>query len=146
MWSRTSSRAKTILVAHFWEHSNHFLSITAQGLQPLMKHMRLAARKIKCRKYPGCMVSAIQFPSCKSEEQRHSVGVAHSHIRRVLVSSVRTISMESALPPAQKKSRDQLCPTPTPLTLGKLLMRARSWSLLSGRPTCTVVLHAKYPA
>ena len=68
-----------------------------------------------------------------------------THNAFVSVSSVRTMSIDSVVSPAQKNCLTQLCPTPTPRTFGNALMRSSNCSLVDGLPTWTALSHAKYP-
>ena len=65
-----------------------------------------------------------------------------THSDFVSVSSVRTMSIDSVVLPAQKNCLTQLCPTPTPRTFGNDLMRSKSCSLVDGLPTWTALSHA----
>ena len=65
-----------------------------------------------------------------------------AHSSFVFLSSVSTISIASDVSPAQKKPLTQLCPTPTPWTLGNALIRSSSSCFVVGLPTWTVELHA----
>ncbi len=58
-----------------------------------------------------------------------------THNALVSGNSVRTMSIDSAVLPAQKNCLTQLCPTPTPRTLGNAFIRSKSSCFDFGLPT-----------
>ena len=64
-----------------------------------------------------------------------------SHLSRVGLISVMTMSTLFSSWPAQNWSGFQLWPTPTPWTRGKALTMSTSSSTVEGRPTLTLPSH-----